>query len=51
MIILVRLLSIIIRTVKTYSRRNVQDDKKRKEKVGEGWIVEDRVDEDKKADS
>jgi len=51
MIIIVRLLSIVIKGIKMYSRGSVQHKKKRKEEVGEGWIVEDRVDEDKKADS
>ncbi|UCE66504.1 MAG: hypothetical protein JSU85_00390 [Candidatus Zixiibacteriota bacterium] len=51
MIIIVRLLSIVIKGIKMYSRGGVQHKKKRKEEVGEGWIVEDRVDEEKKADS
>ena len=51
MIIIVRLLSIVIKGIKMYSRGSVQHKKKRKEEVGEGWIVEDRVDDDKKADS
>jgi hypothetical protein len=51
MIIVVRLLSIVIRSVKYYSRGSVQNKKSGQKKVGEGWIVEDRVDDDKKADS
>jgi hypothetical protein len=51
MIIVVRLLSIVIRSVKYYTRGSVQHKKGGQKKVGEGWIVEDRVDDDKKADS
>jgi hypothetical protein len=51
LIIIVRLLSIIVRSVKMYSRGSVQHKKKRDREVGEGWIVEDRADEDEKKDS
>ena len=51
MVIVVRLLSIVIRSIRYYSRGSVQHKKKREGEVGEGWIVDDRVDEDKKADS
>jgi hypothetical protein len=51
MIIVVRLLSIVIRSIKYYSRGSLQHKKKTGKEVGEGWIVEDRADEDKKADS
>ncbi len=34
-----------------YSRGSIQRKEKHKEKVGEGWIVEDRIDEDEKSDS
>ena len=51
MIIVVRLLSIVIRSIKMYSQGSVPHKKKPKGKVGEGWIVEDREDKDKKADS
>jgi hypothetical protein len=50
-LIIIRLLSIIIRSAKIYSRGNVQQKKKREGEVGEGWIVEDRMDEEKKDDS
>jgi|GEM_PF-3553088 len=51
LIIIVRLLSILIKSIKIYSRGSVQHKKKGEKEVGEGWIVEDRLDEDKKADS
>lgn len=51
LIIIVRLLSIVIRGIKMYSRGSVQHKKKGQKKVGEGWIVEDRIDEDEKSDS
>jgi hypothetical protein len=41
----------VIKSIKTYSRGSVQHKKKGEKEVGEGWIVEDRLDEDKKADS
>lgn len=48
MLIVVRLISILIRSVRTFTRESVQQ-KKREKEVGEGWIVEDRVDEDEKS--
>lgn len=51
MVIAVKLLSIIIRSIKMFSQGSVQHKKRPKGEVGEGWIVEDREDEDKKADS
>ena len=51
MVIVVRLLSIVIRSIKYYSHGSVQHKKKDGKEVGEGWIVDDRIDEDKKADS
>jgi len=51
LIIVVRLLSIIVRSVRMYSRGSVQHKNKPDREVGEGWIVEDRTDEDKKKDS
>lgn len=51
LIIVVRLLSIIVRSVRMYSRGSVQHKKDREREVGEGWIVEDRTDEEKKKDS
>ena len=50
MIIVTRLLSIVIRSIQAYSRGNVEHKKKPKGEVGEGWIVEDREDKDKRAD-
>jgi hypothetical protein len=51
MIIVVRLLSIVIRSIRNYTRGSVQHKRRGEEEVGEGWIVEDRMDDDKKADS
>jgi hypothetical protein len=51
LLIIVRLLSIIIRSARMYSRGGVQHKKKPGREVGEGWIVEDRTDEDKKKES
>ena len=50
MIIAVRLLSIIIRSIRAYSRGNVEHKKKSGGEVGEGWIVEDRENNENKAD-
>ncbi len=47
MLIITRLISILIRSVRMYTRESVNHKKGEKE-VGEGWIVEDRVDEDEK---
>lgn len=51
MVIVVRLLSIVIRSIKMFSQGAMPHKKKPKGEVGEGWIVEDREDKDKKADS
>ena len=49
--LIIKFISSIISNIKTPSRGNVENKKKREGEVGEGWIVEDRMDENKKADS
>jgi hypothetical protein len=51
LIIIVRLLSIAIRSVRMYSRGSVEHKDRRGKEVGEGWIVEDKTDEEEKKDS
>jgi len=51
LIIVVRLLSIIIRSIRMSSKHNVQHKKKGGKEVGEGWIVEDRTGEEETKES